>query len=112
LPDTRESLGKYQDFPFRNPIFLNGFLTFFNGFPLFSTAFRFLQQISAFLNGFLLSSMAFHFPQPLSAFLFLSQMTLGLVNVVGCGPTKPFKVSEGNHDARPPPLDSYQRSRH
>jgi hypothetical protein len=41
----------------------------------------------------------------------LSQMPLGLVNVVGCGPTKPFKVSEGNHDARPPPLNSRQRSR-
>jgi hypothetical protein len=30
-------------------------------------------------------------------------MPLGLMNVVGCGPTKPFQVSEGNHDAWQPP---------
>jgi hypothetical protein len=72
--------------------------------------FRFPQQLSAFLNGFPLSSMAFCFPQRLFAFLFLSQMPLRLVNVVGCGPTEPFKVSEGNHDARRPPLDLRQRS--
>jgi hypothetical protein len=98
--------------------FFNGFLlssmafcfpqwlsAFLNGFPLFSMAFRFPQQLSAFLNGFLLEG-GFSFP-----FLFLSQMPLGLVNVVGCGPTKPFEVSEGNHDAQQPSLNSRQRSR-
>jgi hypothetical protein len=90
--------------------FLQWLSAFFNGFPLFSTDFCFPQWLSAFLNGFPLSSTAFHFPQRLSAFLFLSRMPLGLVNVVGCGLTKPFEVSEGNHDARWPPLDSCQRS--
>jgi hypothetical protein len=36
-------------------IFPNGFPTFFNGFLLSSTAFRFPQRLSAFLNGFPLS---------------------------------------------------------
>ncbi len=61
-------------------------------------AFRFLQWLSAFLNGFPLEG-GFSFP-----FLFLLRMPLRLVNVVGCGPTEPFKVSEGKHDARRPPL--------
>jgi hypothetical protein len=34
------------------PIFLNGFPIFSNGFPISSTAFRFLQRLSAFFNGF------------------------------------------------------------
>jgi hypothetical protein len=42
----------------------------------------------------------------------LSRMPLGLVNVVGCGPTKPFEVSEGNHDAWWLPLDLHQRRHH
>jgi hypothetical protein len=105
--------------------FLQQLSAFLNGSPLSSTAFRFPQWLSAFLYGFLLSSTAFCFRQQLSAFLngfpleggfsfpllFLSRMPLGLVNVFGCGSTKPFKVSEGNHDARRPPLDSRQRSR-
>ncbi len=35
-----------------NPIFTNRLSAFFNGFPLSSTAFRFLQRLSAFFNGF------------------------------------------------------------
>jgi hypothetical protein len=75
LPDTRESLGKYQDFPFPKSDFpqrLSNFLqrlsAFFNGFLLYSTAFCFLQQLSAFFNGFPLSSMTFCFLQQLFAF--------------------------------------------
>ncbi len=82
LPDTRESLGKYWDFPFPKsgfPQWLSDFLqrlsAFLNGFPLSSTAFHFLQWLSAFFNGFsaffigfLLSSTAFRFLQWLFAF--------------------------------------------
>jgi hypothetical protein len=80
-PDTRESLGKYRDFPFPKSdfpqrlsdflqwlsAFLNGFplsstvFHFLNGFLLSSTAIRFLQRLSTFFNGFLLSSTAFRF---------------------------------------------------
>jgi hypothetical protein len=59
LPETRELLGKYRDFPrlksnfpcvkFDFPLWLSAFL---NGFPLSSTAFQF-------------SSTAFHFPRNL-----------------------------------------------
>jgi hypothetical protein len=42
-------------------IFLNGFPSFVNGFPISSTA---------FLNTFLLSAMAFQFPQRLSSTTF------------------------------------------
>jgi hypothetical protein len=83
--------GKIEIFLARNPIFLaqnliffNGCLisekskkNFFNGFPISSTAFRFLQRISTFRNGFLIFlngfpisstafqffSTAFHFPR-------------------------------------------------
>jgi hypothetical protein len=75
LPDTRESLGKYQDFPFLKsdfPQLLSDFLqwlsAFFNCFPLSSTAFRFLQWLFAFFKGFPLSSTAFCFLQWLSTF--------------------------------------------
>ncbi len=129
--------GNIKIFPYQNPIFLNGFPTFFNGFLLSSTAFSFLQQLSTFLNGSLLSSMAFRFPQWLSAFLngFLLSSTAfrfpqqlsaqrGLLVSLGVsitnasrtrecgwlGLTKPFEVSESNHDARRPPLDTRQRS--
>jgi hypothetical protein len=68
MPNTRESLGKYQDFPFLKSNFpqqLSNFLqwlsAFFNGFPLSSTAFHFLRWLSAFFNGF-------PFLQRLSAF--------------------------------------------
>jgi hypothetical protein len=74
--------GNIKIFPSQNPICLNGFplsstafhflqrlSAFFNGFLLSSMAFSFLQQFSAFLNSFLLSSTAFCFPQRLSAFL-------------------------------------------
>jgi hypothetical protein len=61
-------LGNIEIFPSQNPIFLNRFPTFFNGFLLSSTAFRFLQQLSAFFNGFPLSSTAFCFLQRPSAF--------------------------------------------
>jgi hypothetical protein len=61
-------LGNIKIFPSRNPIFLNGFLSFFNGFLLSSTAFCFLQWLSAFFNGFPLSSTAFRFLQRLSTF--------------------------------------------
>jgi hypothetical protein len=55
LPDTRESLGKYQDFPFLK-----------SDFPCPKSNFPqqlsdFLQWLSAFLNGSPLSSMAFQF---------------------------------------------------
>jgi hypothetical protein len=36
----------------QNPIYPNRLSTFFDGFPLSSTAFRFLQRLSAFSNGF------------------------------------------------------------
>jgi hypothetical protein len=56
-------------------IFFNGFpiskkseKIFFNGFPISSTAFQFLQWLSAFFNGFPLSSTAFQFLQWLSKF--------------------------------------------
>jgi hypothetical protein len=49
--------------------FLQWLSAFFNGFPLSSTAFHFPQRLSAFLNSFLLSSMALRFPQWISAFL-------------------------------------------
>ncbi len=69
LPETRESLEKIviflllkSNFPHTNPIFLTRNSIFFNGFPLSSTAFRFLWRLSdffnvflIFLNGFLLS---------------------------------------------------------
>jgi hypothetical protein len=41
-------LGNIKIFPSQNPIFLDGFPTFFNGFLLSSTAFRFLQWLSDF----------------------------------------------------------------
>ncbi len=57
-------------------IFFNRFLIsekskkiFFNGFPISSTAFWFLQRLSAFWNGFLISSTAFQFSS--TAFHFL-----------------------------------------
>ena len=64
LPETRESLGKYQDFPHLK-----------SNFPCLKSNFPqrlsdFLQRLSAFLNSFPLSSTAFrfsltafHFPQ-------------------------------------------------
>jgi hypothetical protein len=62
LPETRESLGKIgiflllkSKFPHTKFDFLQQLSAFFNGFPLSSTAFQFLQQIS-------------DFPQRLSAF--------------------------------------------
>jgi hypothetical protein len=55
LPETRESLGKYQDFPRPKSNFLAQNLISLNRFP-------------TFVNGFLLSSMAFCFPQPISNF--------------------------------------------
>jgi hypothetical protein len=61
-------LGNIKIFPSQNPNFLNGFPTFFYGFPLSSMVFHFLQRLSAFFNGFPLSSTAFHFLQQLSAF--------------------------------------------
>jgi hypothetical protein len=46
LPDPRESLGKYQDFPSPKIKFSSNKIRFS------STAFRFLQWLSAFFNGF------------------------------------------------------------
>jgi hypothetical protein len=61
-PETRESLGKIgiflllkSDFPHTKFDFLQRLSAFFNGFPLSSMAFRFLQWLS-------------DFPQRLSAF--------------------------------------------
>jgi hypothetical protein len=51
-PETRVSLGKIGIFLLLNPIFLTRNLIFFNGFPLSSTAFCFLQWLSHFFNGF------------------------------------------------------------
>ncbi len=48
LPDPRESLGKYQDFPSPKIQFSSHKIQFS------STAFRFLQWLSAFFNGFLI----------------------------------------------------------
>ncbi len=59
-------LGNIEISPSRNPIFLNSFPTFFNGYLLSSTAFQFLQWFSAFFNGFPLSPTAFRFLQRLS----------------------------------------------
>jgi hypothetical protein len=42
--------------------FLQRLSAFFNGFPFSSTDFCFPKQLSAFLNGFPLSSMAIRFP--------------------------------------------------
>jgi hypothetical protein len=55
LPETRESLGK-----------IGIFLLLKSNFP--HTKFDFLQRLSAFFNGFPLSSMAFQFLQRLSNF--------------------------------------------
>jgi hypothetical protein len=62
LPVTRKSLGKIRiflllksNFPHTKFDFLQRLSTFFNGFPLSSTAFQFLQRL-------------FDFPQRLSAF--------------------------------------------
>ncbi len=41
----------------------------------------------------------------------LSWILLKLVIVVGCGPTKPFKICEGNQEEWLPPLNLRQRSR-
>jgi hypothetical protein len=61
-PETRESLGKMgnflllkSNFPHTKFDFLQQLSTFFNGFPVSSMAFRFLQWLS-------------NFPQQLSAF--------------------------------------------
>jgi hypothetical protein len=48
LPDPRESLGKYQDFPSPKIQFSSQEIQFS------STAFRFLQRLSAFFNDFLI----------------------------------------------------------
>jgi hypothetical protein len=42
-------------------MFPNRLSAFFNGFPLSSMAFCFLQRLSAFFNGLLISSTAFQF---------------------------------------------------
>jgi hypothetical protein len=55
LPDTRESLGKYQDFP----LLKSNFPRLKSNFPQWLSNFR--QRLSAFLNSFLLSSTAFQF---------------------------------------------------
>jgi hypothetical protein len=55
LPETRESLGKYQDFPRLKSNFPCPKSNFVNGFLLSSTAFCFPQQLS-------------NFPQRLSTF--------------------------------------------
>jgi hypothetical protein len=62
LPETKESLGKIgiflllkSNFPHTKFDFLQRLSTFFNGFPLSSMAFQFLQRLS-------------NFPQRLSAF--------------------------------------------
>ena len=74
-PEPREYLGKIgiflilnSNFPHTKFDFLQRLSTFFNGFPLSSTAFCFLCRVSTFrngflifLNGFLISSMAFQF---------------------------------------------------
>ncbi len=62
LPDTRESLGKYQDFP----LLKSNFPCPTSNFP--QPLSDFLQWLSAFLNGFPLSSTAFQFS--LTAFRF------------------------------------------
>ncbi len=58
-PETWEYLGKIGIFLLLNSDFFNGFpiskkseKIFFNGFPISSTAFCFLQRLSAFFNGF------------------------------------------------------------
>jgi hypothetical protein len=55
LPETRESLGKIgiflllkSNFPHTKLNFLQWLSSFFSGFPLSSTAFRFLQRLSNF----------------------------------------------------------------
>jgi hypothetical protein len=55
LPETRESLGKIgifllqkSNFPHTKFDFLQQLSTFFNGFPLSSMAFQFLQRLSDF----------------------------------------------------------------
>jgi hypothetical protein len=55
LPETRESLEKYQDFPCSK----SNFPCPKSNFPQRLSNFR--QRLSAFLNGFLLSSTAFQF---------------------------------------------------
>jgi hypothetical protein len=55
LPDTRESLGKYQDFP----LLKSNFPRPKSNFP--QRLSNFLQGLFAFLSSFLLSSMAFRF---------------------------------------------------
>jgi hypothetical protein len=55
LPETRESLGKYRDFPRLKSNFPHPK----SNFPQRLSNFR--QRLSAFLNGFPLSSMAFQF---------------------------------------------------
>jgi hypothetical protein len=56
LPDPRESLGKYQDFPSPKIQFSSHKIQFSS------------KRLSAFFNGFLLSSVAFQFSS--TAFLF------------------------------------------
>jgi hypothetical protein len=58
LPETRESLGKYQDFPRLKSSFPHPKSNFSQQVSNFHQ-----KQLSAFLNGFPLSSMAFHFPR-------------------------------------------------
>ncbi len=71
LPETRESLGKYQDFPLPKSNFPCPKSDFLQRFS------NFCQRLSAFLNGFLLSStafqfssMAFHFPRNPRKFIY------------------------------------------
>jgi hypothetical protein len=77
LPETRESLGKIRiflllksNFPHTKFDFLQRLSAFFNGCPLSSMAFQFLQRLSNFpqrlsnfFNGFPISSTAFRFPR-------------------------------------------------
>jgi hypothetical protein len=62
LPETRESLGKYQDFPRLKSNFPRPKYNFSQWLSNFS------QRLSAFFSGFPLSSMASNFPQLLSTF--------------------------------------------
>ena len=71
--NSRKSLGKSRFSQPKNPIFFAQNLIFFNGFPISekskkiffngflisSTAFRFLQRLSAFFNGFLLTNYSY-----------------------------------------------------
>jgi hypothetical protein len=63
LPDPRESLGKYQDFPSPKIRFSSHKIRFFfNSFPLSSMAFCFLQRLYDF------PQRLFDFPQRLFTF--------------------------------------------